>query len=597
MQIAPSIIGSVPKTIPPQDPINVVADEPEDYTIKCICGYEEDDGNTVYCETCDTWQHTECYYIDEHGAVPTNEDLKKYDHFCADCQERPLDKRGAIERQRERRRELEPGDRKVKKSTSKSHKKKIRVPESNGSLTNGWVRSNDIDSFDRTSRSPRDPHPPTKKTKTSHRFSNSMSIPVLNPNPTSQPRKRSGSTTHSPSKVQPRYSTNDSAKETYSLEFLHLYDDDPGDASMQTNLLSDIDITRLLSDWSSDVDELREATNGLSPRDVFNRCDQPVASMALPQLNKQYKLDESCIVHGQHPKWRYLTIDSFRPRDSVVAELKGKIGHMQRYIQDPTNRWDYLRHPAPFVFFHPKLPIYIDTRLEGTVCRYLRRSCDPNLSMKTFLENGSDYHFCFVAKQDLDAGSELTIGWVLDEHMRNYFSTRNHEDIKMEGDLDEDYVADWVARVLAEFGGCACNSPDTCALAKYARRTTSPVKGRNGYSGKHSPSDTGYATNSRAESEQDDRRSSSGSKSHSRDMTPTTTVAGDMGFVAGLEISDREKRKIAALEKNFEQLENDKHQPAPKRKKRNSGGSIVNTPSASTSVSDHLMPRIPVFQY
>lgn len=582
-QIAPSVVGSALKAAPP-DSTNIQTDEPEDYTIKCICGYEEDDGNTVYCETCDTWQHTECYYIDEHGAVPTNEDLKKYDHFCADCQPRPLDKRGAIERQRDRRKELEPGDRKVKKPTSKSHKKKIRVPEPPGSLTNGWAHGNDADFLDRTSRSPRDPHPPTKRTKTHHRFPSSMNIPSLPPNPTSHPHNRSGSTIHSPSKTHPKYGPNDLARDVYSIEFLHLYDNDPGDASMQTNLLSDIDITRDLGNWSNDVDELEKATNGLSPRDVFNRCEQPVASMALPQLNKEHK-DEGAVIHGRHPRWKYLTIDSFRPKDSVVAELKGKIGHMQRYIQDPTNRWDYLRHPAPFVFFHPKLPIYIDTRSEGTTCRYLRRSCDPNLSMKTFLENGSEYHFCFVAKQDLDAGSELTIGWVLDEHIRNYFSSRNHDDVKLEGDLDEDYVADWVGKVLAEFGGCACNSPDKCALAKYDRRNTSPVKGKHGYSGKQSPLDTGYATNSRAGSEQDDGRSSSGSKSQSRDLTPTHNVTGDMGFGAGLEISDREKRKIAALEKNFEQLENDKHQPAQKKKKRNSGGSTVNTPSAGTSVS------------
>ncbi|KAK4696875.1 uncharacterized protein P7C71_g1122, partial [Lecanoromycetidae sp. Uapishka_2] len=349
---------------------------------------------------------------------------------------------------------------------------------------------------------------------------------------------------------------------------------------MHTNLLNDISITQHLSSWSSDVEELRDATNGLSPQEVFNRCEQPIDSLHLPQLNKECKEDDTVMSHGRHPRWTYLTIDSFTPKDSVVGELKGKIGHMQNYIKDSSNRWDYLRHPAPFVFFHPKLPIYIDTRFEGTRCRYLRRSCDPNLSMKTFLD-GSDYHFCFVAKHDLDAGEELTIGWVLDEHIRKYFFHRNNEDVKPEGDFDEDYVTDWVGKVLAEFGGCACSSPNTCALAKYDRRTISTKKGRNGYSGKHTPPDDGYATNSRASSEQAEARSSSGSNSRSRDMTPTRNSRGDAGLGAGIEISDREKRKIAALEKNFEQLENDRHQPAPKKKKRNSGGANHSTPSAS----------------
>lgn len=366
------------------------------------------------------------------------------------------------------------------------------------------------------------------------------------------------------------------------MEFLHLYDDDPGDGLLHTNLLNDISITQHLSSWSSDVEELRDATNGLSPQEVFNRCEQPIDSLHLPQLNKECKEDDSVTSHGRHPRWTYLTIDSYTPKDSVVGELKGKIGHMQNYIKESSNRWDYLRHPAPFVFFHPKLPIYIDTRSEGTKCRYLRRSCDPNLSMKTFLD-GSDYHFCFVAKHDLDAGEELTIGWVLDEHIRKYFFHRNNEDVKPEGDLDEDYVTDWVGKVLAEFGGCACSSPNMCALAKYDRRSMNTKKVKNGYLGKHTPPDDGYATNSRASSEQADGRSSSGSNSRSRDMTPTRNVRGDAGLGAGLEISDREKRKIAALEKNFEQLENDKHQPAPKKKKRNSGGANQNTPSAITS--------------
>lgn len=583
---AQSIGGSAFKTTPLGDLVNQQGEEIEDYTIKCICGYDEDDGNTVYCDNCDTWQHTECYYVDEHGAVPTDEDLKKYDHFCADCNPRPLDTRGAIERQKNRRHELNHGDRKNKKPASKSHKKKIRIPESNGSLTNGWTHSTDNDLLhDRTSRSPRDAHPSAKKSKNNHRFSNSTQFTVLTPHLTSHPHKRSASTNFSPSKIHSKYSPNGFAKEPYSVDFLHLYDNDPGDTSMQTNLLNDIDITRDLGNWSSDVDELKKATNGLLPGDVFNRCEQTIADMALPQLKREHKHDEKSVVYGKHPQWKYLTIDSFRPKDSVVAELKGKVGHMQRYIRDPANRWDYLRHPAPFVFFHPKLPIYIDTRSEGTSCRYLRRSCDPNLSMKTFLENGSEYHFCFVAKQDLDAGSELTIGWVLDEHIRNYFSSRNHEDVKLEGDLDEDYVADWVGKVLAEFGGCACTSPDRCALAKYDRRYT---KGRNAYSDKQSPSETGYATNSRAPSEHDDRRSSSGSKSGSRNMTPTNNSSGDVAFGAGIEISDREKRKIAALEKNFEQLENDKHQPAQKKKKRNSGGSSVNTPSTISKQPGHF---------
>ena len=71
----------------------------EEYIIKCICGFQDDDGNTVYCERCDTWQHTVCYYFDENGVAPSKEILGSIDHFCADCKPRPLDTRAAIKRQ------------------------------------------------------------------------------------------------------------------------------------------------------------------------------------------------------------------------------------------------------------------------------------------------------------------------------------------------------------------------------------------------------------------------------------------------------------------------------------------------------------------
>ena len=74
----------------------------EGYTIKCICGFKNDDGNTVYCGRCDTWQHTKCYYLDENDVVPTKNVLSSIDHFCADCKPRPLAARVSIKRQVDR---------------------------------------------------------------------------------------------------------------------------------------------------------------------------------------------------------------------------------------------------------------------------------------------------------------------------------------------------------------------------------------------------------------------------------------------------------------------------------------------------------------
>ena len=70
--------------------------EEEDFIIKCVCGYTGDDGNIVLCDRCETWQHIECYYHGEPGLNMNGP------HFCIDCEPRPLDAKGATERQEAR---------------------------------------------------------------------------------------------------------------------------------------------------------------------------------------------------------------------------------------------------------------------------------------------------------------------------------------------------------------------------------------------------------------------------------------------------------------------------------------------------------------
>ncbi|KAL8941625.1 MAG: hypothetical protein Q9216_002127 [Gyalolechia sp. 2 TL-2023] len=574
------------------------AEEEEDYTIKCICGFHDDDGNTVLCEHCETWQHTECYYFEDGEIL----DVTEVEHYCADCKPRRLDARSASDRQRKRREQSDLGERKVKKTPTKSHKKKGKTPDTQIALSNGCSPYGRNDSHgipERPAETPRDCYSSVKRPKINHRYSNSLQSPSQSG---AGNDKRAGSTSrgaHSPSKTPGKYPADGYLSEPYSHEFIHLYDDDPGDVIMQANLFNDITITSSLSLWTQDAEALAEASNGYSPQDIFHRCDQSLDSMGFPFLHKESKQGDNLDADDRVPRWKFLVTDAPLVKGSIVGELKGKVGHMRDYVQDPTNRWDYLRHPAPFVFFHPKLPIYIDTRREGTKCRYLRRSCRPNLTMTTILENGSDYRFCFVAKADLEASSELTIGWTLDQHIRNFFHRRSSEQFKHEGtsDADEDYVFDWVGKVLADFGGCACDSPAECSLAKYDRRSKAFLdglsrtsngnlpKGRNGSGRRQSPitdrTTYGRSHYTKQQEEEDDDRSDSGSlhsKQRSREITPTRNQVGETAFVIGLELSDREKRKIAALEKNFEQREQDKNQPAQKKKKRNSGGSSVQTP-------------------
>ncbi|KAL1982891.1 hypothetical protein VTN96DRAFT_819 [Rasamsonia emersonii] len=564
--------GTISDSVQPED------DEP--YTIKCICAFEDDDGNTVFCEGCETWQHIECYY---HGQeVPEV-------HNCTDCEPRYLDARRATERQRRLREQSEGGDRKSKRSGTKSQKKKSKDHHHHDQppQVNGHHHRSDSSSRDQ---------PPAKKPKTSHKASASVSSlsgsTVLQPDT----RKRSGSTATS---MSPSKSSSGPSIPLYSSEFLHLYDRDRGHVDMKSNLFVNLTLAADLASWVKDPVALSRVANGRSAQDIFTWSDTVLDPSQWPVLSTETITDPDLEIDGKHPMWKMLKTETKVRKDEIVGEVKGKIGLLRDYCLDPNNRWPELRHPQPFVFFHPQLPIYIDSREEGSILRYIRRSCRPNVTMKTFITNDVEYHFCFVANQDIPANSEITAMWYLDPQL---FGSSNGL-VKQEEGFQE-AAAVCISNVLAHFGGCACDPPQNCLLANVDRRRHPGGKQLNGKRKKAkskstiSPVGTGRSNTSRAGSEgakngddddHGDNRSTSGSargQTHSRDLTPTQTPH-DLMF-GDSELSARDRRKIAAVEKKFEQLEQDQQ---AKKKKRSSAQTTPTLPSskqAGSSKSLHV---------
>lgn len=576
----------------------------ESSTIRCICGFADDDGNTVLCEKCNTWQHILCYY--DGSPVP---DV----HLCTDCLPRPIDSKSAADKQRQHREEVHAlSERKGRpRTTTKSHKKRAKDPLISVQ-PNGWAvhSNNELQySSERKSGSPRDQGPPTKRPKTSHRSSGSIvsQAPALVPGS----RKRTGSIMyngHSPVKspTEP-----DGPVEEFSLEFMNLYRQ-PEPQPTKTNSYTDLTVANEIATWLNDRDEFVETMGGISPAHVFQRIEQSIDDIeasSAPVIIKQTEEDTRITAHHLHPQWQFLVTDSVVPDGGFIGELKGRIGRKQNYYEDPANRWELLRHPEPFVFFHPNLPIYIDTRQEGTILRYARRSCKPNMTMKILTQGPeSGYHFCFVAMRDIVPGEELTVAWDIDSAIRQQLEKAvTNGDIKKEGFKK---IQPWVACVLANFGGCACDTSTgyECLLDRARRNATTnsdslqpikPTKSRKSKKAQVSPMSTGHATNSRAGSEaflrevpDDDNaesRSTSGShKSSSRDITPATHLSMDDGTA---KMSERERRKLQQQERLFEQLEYDE-QHKGKRGKRNSAGSTLNTPGLSSSVRHFSRPSL-----
>lgn len=81
------------RTAPEEHEYSFNANEADD-TIECICGFPDDDGNTVLCETCNTWQHIVCYWRSAEKVPDV--------HECVNCSPRPVDTVFAKETQRRR---------------------------------------------------------------------------------------------------------------------------------------------------------------------------------------------------------------------------------------------------------------------------------------------------------------------------------------------------------------------------------------------------------------------------------------------------------------------------------------------------------------
>ncbi|KAK5081535.1 SET domain-containing protein 3 [Lithohypha guttulata] len=563
----------------------IIPDE-EEYTIKCICGYNDDDGNTVFCEKCDTWQHIVCYYRDKK--VPEV-------HLCTDCAPKDTFPDISVERAREKQRRAREvleggGDRRAKRPASKSQKKKHRDTLTGQDLPNGWLNYERQDS----SVNGKDHPPPPKKPKTSHRATGSVAS--IN----GETRKRAYSNVisyPSPSRSPQELYRSPSIPQ-YTPEFLDLYTHDEGDISAEGNELT-IQGVAAITAWKKEPSLVANSSeNAQNDKILFARAEGDWHVDQWPSVSVE-TIQGKDEVDTKTPIWKLIRLQSDVRKGTIIGEICGQVGTLEEYCQqlNGPNRWKELSHPDPFVFFHPHRDVYIDSRRSGTTFRYIRRSCDPNVTMRSYITADGEVHHCFVAKDDLPAGTELTASWYLNPQLFvNDASRDDKEQLFQER-------CDYISRVLANFGDCHCGL-SRCRLDGFDRRIvpklleppkTTVVRKRK-LKTKHtvSPTSNGQPTTSRAGSEtirapeeDDDHRSSSGSSGNgirSRDLTPQGGALLDEPPVLGAGLTQREIRKIQALEK----AQKEQSQKSEKKtKKRPSGPLNMHTPnSASRSNMD-----------
>jgi hypothetical protein len=564
--------------------------EEEPYTIKCICGFSDDDGNTIYCETCDTWQHIECFY-------PHNtQDAYREDfaHSCADCKPRPLDRQRAFDRQSQRQSRQKdtaadaPERNKKRPPSSKSHKKKAK-PELH---LNGQSGSDTNNTKHASEQTPTHSH---KKSKSTHRPSQSISSSQNPKRSPSYGQKNGNPHCHPPSPATtPPDVHSEPDVHSYSSGFMSLYKDDNDISVVQTNSFVSLIISNVLSIWLRDHGKLKQET-GCDFDEVFQTLPSNIDSIKKTPVveHKELPIAPDTVLH-----WQYLSAPHAIEKDVPLIELNGQIGIQKDYCDDPENRWPELSSPLPFVFFHPMLPIYIDTRKEGSRARYVRRSCKPNAVVDTYLSGGSEYHFWLVSDRKIAPNEQITIPWDFRLpktdmlRMLQLLGLGDEESNPLpEFDPNEvdkyQTIASWIYTILSEYGGCACDLGDGCAFYRFHRtyinRSQPKANGTRKKSRKPkanniSPTSTGHATNSRAPSEGQgddgaDDSGSSRSKPPSRDLTPAQQGSFDtLGVLT--ELTDREKRKVQMVEDTFRRME---QQQPPRKKKRTSDGTSSST--------------------
>lgn len=569
-------------------------------SILCICNWNKDDGTTIFCDDCRTWQHIRCYYFGKEDKALED----AFQHSCVDCKPRPLDRQDAIARRKAWLLEHpefldaeEPPEKKSKKPPSKTHKKKTKP-------TDLQLNGRPMETDSSKHASPHD-HPPAKKAKASHKASPSVSTQArIKRSPShSAPKLNHHGHPLSPATTPPDLPL-DFDLHAYTPQFLAHYEETPEIVSENTTV--NLELIIRMTQWS-------RPENGRFWEDTHCEFDDVVQRKKPSSLSPCLRVEEIELPgpRGMTPRWPRLITPSAVEKDVPMMDLNGIVGLQKDYCEDPDNRYSELSAPLPFVFFPQHIPLYIDTRRSGSNARHVRRSCRRNTRLATYLqESEADWHFWLVSNRPIAAGEEITLGWDFSLPQPNHQRMQrllglNEEDtdpnsvIDIVADIDQpdlDTLYQFIKRLLAEYGGCACNRGEVCAFRQFFRQYQEKLQSRpnapkrkRAKSKPHtiSPTSTGQATNSRAASEghvddiPDNDNLMTGvsrSKPPSRDRTPARLGSFDtLGILT--EPTNRDKRKVQIAETLFQKSAQEEQQP-PRKKKRTVADGATNPPPA-----------------
>lgn len=587
----PTILSpSGPSQPPPPVNSTVTPEDAEDSSgeINCICEISDDDGFTICCDKCDTWQHLVCVQI-------TKENLPaKY--YCPKCSPRQLDVSKAKEIQRQRRAdEQAKRSHKKKRPAATSHKKKEHTNGSNGSALGKMSSTTEKATAQGLGKlpSPKEVQQPSAR-KRGHRASQSTNIagshPSLQPAAVGPTAFINNSAAVPPCSPNVPVSTRSGETESdtdyekstkkYKQEYTSISANSPdqyADLAVQTF------IENLASPSSGYLADHGEP--------LIHYGHEKFASIVWPKISVRPLPDSSRSYSGSGCHRPSLVLETPVSPGQLVTMYKGEVAFTKSRQDEFKNQFDVLCHPKLYVLFHPNLPIYIDARKCGSHARFVRRSCRPNLEVRTVVV---EKQVCFglFAKDAIRTGTPLTLSWDCGETPEASELARESVEWNMVRAKTLNKLANRTIQLTKKIGDCQCSGGNDCPLAKIKNgasvlkppsangiRRKLPVKGNPStepsmpVASKEPSPERGSAVPN--DDDEDDNRSvsvpSSRSKPRSRDLTPSTVP--DTAVETG-EMTGREARKFKEVLSRIEKQQQEEQLPSVKRRKRNSTASL-----------------------
>lgn len=375
----------------------------DDGTIRCICGYDHDDGFTIQCEKCLVWQHAAC--------VGITEDCVPNEYFCEKCLPRKLDFQVIFEyffirskycfhpnkaaRELQKRKKMPRRKSRQTHSSSsspgigarkKKHLKELSIDPTAEQFLLDELLGEEVPPF-------------------SEDFISAKKNSLFDENIKSQLK-------------------------TWLLEARKLLEDDHSSASLVESKNSGLDVSKKLEEVKpksimdisamiNDEAELQPSQSHLKAQNGSDKVDSKIESVTSvskkENLGKIIKFDnhlhllldnEYFYQKSQVAKVSVHTVNATRSQDRsgiFVNEMIDTEIFIMEAVGEITPKSHVLEsiHPQErYVFCHESIDIALDCRKFGNEARFVRYSCKPNAEFRFFLNNcvslnesnGSDLH-------------------------------------------------------------------------------------------------------------------------------------------------------------------------------------------------------------